>query len=80
MQKFYITHMRPEYQSKIGEVDKLKEEIDSYRPFDKNLLAELKKFYRIGFTYASNALEGNSLTESESAREYIRMLRHFCVG
>ncbi|MDR2732248.1 MAG: Fic family protein [Fibromonadaceae bacterium] len=55
-----------EYSNKIGEIDKLKEEIDSCRPFDENLLAELKKFYRIGFTYSSNALEGNSLTESET--------------
>jgi len=54
------------YPSKIGDIDKLKEEIDSCRPFEENLLAELKKFYRIGFTYSSNALEGNSLTESET--------------
>jgi hypothetical protein len=52
------------YQSKISDVDKLKEEINSFRPFGENLLAELKRFYRIGFTYSSNALEGNSLTES----------------
>jgi len=58
--------MLVKYQDKIGEVDKLKEEIDSYRPFGENLLVELKKFYRIGFTYSSNALEGNSLTESET--------------
>jgi len=58
--------MPVKYQNKISEVDKLKEEIDSYRHFGENLLAELKKFYRIGFTYASNALEGNSLTESET--------------
>ena len=58
--------MLVKYQDKIGEADKLKEEIDSYRPFGENLLVELKQFYRIGFTYASNALEGNSLTESET--------------
>jgi Fic family protein len=49
-----------------SEIDELKREIDSYRPFNKQLLNELQKFYRIGFTYTSNALEGNSLTESET--------------
>ena len=48
------------------EIDILKEEIDSYRPFKKQLLNELQQFYRIRFTYSSNALEGNSLTESET--------------
>jgi Fic family protein len=49
-----------------SEIDELKKEIDSYRPFNKQLLNELQQFYRIGFTYTSNALEGNSLTESET--------------
>ena len=49
-----------------NEIDILKKEIDSYRPFKKQLLNELQQFYRIGFTYSSNALEGNSLTESET--------------
>ena len=48
------------------EIDNLKKEIDSYRPFKKQLLDELQQFYRIGFTYSSNALEGNSLTETET--------------
>jgi Fic family protein len=49
-----------------SKIDELKKEIDSYRPFNKQLLNELQQFYRIGFTYSSNALEGNSLTESET--------------
>ena len=49
-----------------NEIDNLKQEIDSYRPLKKQLLNELQQFYRIGFTYSSNALEGNSLTESET--------------
>ena len=53
-------------QNKNSEIDDLKKEIDSYRPFIKQLLHELQQFYRIGFTYSSNALEGNSLTESET--------------
>jgi len=54
------------YKNKNSEIDDLKKEIDSYRPFKKKLLNELQQFYRIGFTYSSNALEGNSLTESET--------------
>jgi len=54
------------YKNKNSEIDDLKKEIDSYRPFNKQLLNELQQFYRIGFTYSSNALEGNSLTESET--------------
>ena len=54
------------YKNRNSEVDDLKKEIDSYRPFKKELLNELQRFYRIGFTYSSNALEGNSLTESET--------------
>ena len=54
------------YKNMNNEVDNLKNEIDTYRPFNKELLNELQQFYRIGFTYSSNALEGNSLTESET--------------
>ena len=54
------------YRNRNSEIDDLKKEIDSYRPFNKQLLNELQQFYRIGFTYSSNALEGNSLTESET--------------
>jgi len=54
------------YKNRNTEIDAIKKEIDSYRPFNKHLLNELQQFYRIGFTYSSNALEGNSLTESET--------------
>lgn len=40
--------------------------IDSFRPFAKETLYSLKAYYRIGLTFSSNALEGNSLTESET--------------
>ena len=50
----------------ILEIDKLQNEINSYRPFSKGLLKQLKEYFRIGLTYTSNALEGNSLTETET--------------
>ncbi|MDR3048421.1 MAG: Fic family protein [Elusimicrobiota bacterium] len=54
------------YKDRQIEIDELKKEIDSYRPLDKILLKELQEYYRIGFVWTSNALEGNSLTESET--------------
>lgn len=50
----------------LSEIDKLQREIDSYRPLPPNTLKQLKEYYRVGFTFTSNALEGNSLTETET--------------
>jgi Fic family protein len=54
------------YADRNQEIDVLKKEIDGYRPFDKGLLKQLQKYYRIGFAYTSNAIEGNSLNEAET--------------
>lgn len=40
--------------------------IVALRPFPKETLKSLRDYYRVGLTYSSNALEGNSLTESET--------------
>lgn len=40
--------------------------IAALRPFPEETLASLRAYYRVGLTYSSNALEGNSLTESET--------------
>ena len=50
----------------FDEIDVLNKEIDAFRPLSKHLIKELKEYYRIGLTYSSNALEGNSLTETET--------------
>ena len=47
-------------------IDRLKSIIDEHRPFEGDLLNEIKSYYRIGLTWSSNALEGNTLTESET--------------
>lgn len=52
--------------SQYARCEELKARIDAYRPFPKETLASLKDYYKIGLTYSSNALEGNSLTESET--------------
>ncbi len=47
-------------------VDLFKASIDKVRPFAGELLKEIKSYYRIDLTWSSNAIEGNSLTESET--------------
>ena len=40
--------------------------INELRPFEGEMLNQIRDFYRVGLTWTSNALEGNSLTESET--------------
>ena len=47
-------------------IDALKAAIDVERPFEGEMLKQIKAYYRVGLTYTSNALEGNSLTEIET--------------
>jgi Fic family protein len=47
-------------------VDASKTAIDAVRPFEGYTLRQLREYYRIGLTWSSNALEGNSLTEIET--------------
>lgn len=50
----------------IKEIDALQKEINQFRPLPRQALKQLKEYYRVGLTYSSNALEGNSLTETET--------------
>jgi Fic family protein len=52
---------------KFQQVDQLKVWLDSFRPLPPIVVAELKKVYDVRFTYNSNAIEGNTLTQSETA-------------
>ena len=47
-------------------IDKIRSKIDKYRPFEGHLLEQARAYYRVRLTYTSNAIEGNSLTESET--------------
>jgi Fic family protein len=58
--------MTPELKQKLALIDKLRDEIDSFRPLKPRAQKELRDYYRIDLAYSSNALEGNSLTESET--------------
>lgn len=52
--------------SEFGTCDAYAARIAALRPFPKATLRSLRDYYRVGLTYTSNALEGNSLTESET--------------
>jgi Fic family protein len=50
----------------LKKIDQLHGELAPFRPFSVERISLTKDYYRIGSTYASNALEGNTLTESET--------------
>ncbi len=54
------------FENKIAQVDQQQQQINQLRPLTTDALIQLRDYYRIGLTYSSNALEGNTLTESET--------------
>jgi Fic family protein len=54
------------FKDRTAEIDAIKQEIDKYRPLSPYIISMLKEYFRIGLTYSSNALEGNTLTETET--------------
>jgi Fic family protein len=50
----------------LKKIDALKAKIDAHRLLDAHMLKQVREYFRIGMTYSSNALEGNSLTETET--------------
>lgn len=52
--------------SVIERINQNQKTIESVRPFEGRMLEQIRAFYRVGLTWSSNALEGNSLTESET--------------
>jgi len=53
-------------ENKLKRIDELKARIAQFRPLDKSLLKQIREYFRIALTYSSNAIEGNSLTETET--------------
>lgn len=47
-------------------IDEYKAIIDNARPFDETMLKQLQNYYRIGVTWSSNFIEGNTLTLNET--------------
>ena len=56
----------PTLQELLQKADSYKQKISSARPLAKEELKSLDDYFRIGFTYTSNALEGSTLTISET--------------
>lgn len=52
-------------QEQEKQIAKIVNEIKSKRLFDKDILNELKKWFKVAFTYHSNAIEWNTLTMDE---------------
>lgn len=53
-------------QNLLKRIDEYKRLIDTKRPLTPEEVKELDDYFRIGTTYSSNALEGNTLTISET--------------
>ena len=49
------------YNNRFKDNDEYKAKIDAYRPLNENIVKQIQEYYRIGLTYSSNALEGNTL-------------------
>ena len=54
------------FENRLTDNDKLQDKIRAHKPLDTYEIKQLKEYFRIALTYSSNALEGNSLTESET--------------
>ncbi len=54
------------YNNRFTDNDEYKNKIDVYRPLDENILKQIKAYFKISFTYTSNAIEGNSLSLNET--------------
>lgn len=55
-------------QELFNKADYYKSLIDRNRPFNLEQLTELDNYFRVGFTYSSNSIEGNTLTITETNR------------
>ena len=54
------------YRNCFVQNDEYKAKINALRPLSNEALAQVKEYYKIGLTYASNALEGNTLSLAET--------------
>ena len=54
------------FQNRFSDNDEYKTKIDSYRPLNEDTVKQIQEYYRIGLTYYSNALEGNTLYLAET--------------
>lgn len=52
---------------KLKQLTEKKQKLDKYRPLPPELVKNLEDWFKVELTYASNAIEGNTLTRKETA-------------
>ena len=50
----------------LSQIDRKKQKLDTYKPLNKEQLANLKRVFDVDLTYNSNAIEGSTLSFSET--------------
>ena len=50
----------------LKEIEEHKIRIAEFRPLSPDLIKQIREYWRVGLTYTSNAIEGNTLTETET--------------
>src|SRR5208337_2132801 len=63
----------------LKKIDSIKAKIDAHRPMDSHMVKQLREYFRIGMTYTSNALEGNSLTDTETNIKELHRLFYYRI-
>lgn len=51
----------------LARIDEKKKKLDAFRPLPSELVKNLDEWFKVAFTYNSNAIEGNTLTHQETA-------------
>ena len=54
------------YQNRFRDNEEYKQKIDNFRPLSTETVRQIQNYYKIGLTYSSNALEGNTLDLAET--------------
>ena len=67
----------PPHEAFFQRVDSAKAELDSLRPLDRERESRVLQKFRLWWTYHSNAIEGNTLTQGETE---MFLLEHTSVG
>ena len=62
-----LINIPAKYEDLLEQVNILKSALDSFRPLSPVVVKKLTELYDVKFTYNSNAIEGSTLTERETA-------------
>ena len=54
------------YNNRFKDNNEYRRKINEHRPLSDDALKQIKEYYKIGLTYASNAIEGNTLNLAET--------------